>query len=439
MKTQLKLGFAACLTAAFLFSGCQKDDDDVNPSSKKNRHLLSVLCEWTDAGGTHQDIQENTFNDNWNVTLQKRTRIDDGVVTSCIQTENKFNDKGRNIWSLSTYTYNGVIERKDERTIKYNDNGVWEEYQWVYESVDNGKSSEISKYNERGDQTERIVTDNSGSVTLSWEYQYDDNGDKTEIKHYRNGELRQIIKIEYDEKRNTTKTEIYNNNPLDKTEFYKDLSLREKTEYTYEGNTVKSAGESYLPDGTITSTTVGLDVYTDATRNYLKTSTSTTTYSDGSTKTAETKCSYDSNGRQTMREEYENGKLTYKSTDEGNIYFYGYYNYSHDYGEMISSETHKTIYTDSSHGNILSTEETRTDSNGTTVDKSEYIYDNNGNEIGYKRYYNGYLSYEYIDYVYDGNKVTYTEYDYYTQFDSDGDNGQAIHNGTRYFTLIYAD
>ena len=35
----LKLGFAACLTAAFLFSGCSKDD---NESGDQQRLLLSV-------------------------------------------------------------------------------------------------------------------------------------------------------------------------------------------------------------------------------------------------------------------------------------------------------------------------------------------------------------------------------------------------------------
>ena len=426
MKTQLKIGFAACLTAAFLFSGCQKDDDDLNPSIKKDRHLLSVLCEWTDGLGVpHQDIQENTYNDNWDVTLRKRTRIEDGAVISCSQTENKFDDKGRFIGSLYTYTYNGVIETKDERSIKYNENGGQEEYQWVSESIDRGISSEIQKYNERGDLTEEIRTDTSGSHTSSWEYQYNDNGNKTEIKRFDNGELQLIIKIEYDEQGNNTKIENFVDN-----------RLSSKTEYTYEGNTVKTAGESYSSDGTVTSTTVGVKVYTDSKRYNLITSTTTTTYSDGSTHTAETKYSYDSNGNQTMREDYENGKLTYKSTDEGNIHFYAYYIY--DNGEMVPEETKKYIYTDSSRKHLLSSEETRTNSNGTTTHKSEYKYDNNGNEIGYKNYYDGYLSSEYVDYVYDGNKLTYTEYKYYTEFDSNG-NGQAHQYENRYYTLIYAD
>ena len=426
MGKTFKLGFAACLTAAFLFSGCQKDDDDLNPSIKKDRHLLSVLCEWTDGLGVpHQDIQENTYNDNWDVTLRKRTRIEDGAVISCSQTENKFDDKGRFIGSLYTSTYNGVIETKDERSIKYNENGRQEEYQWVSESIDRGISSEIQKYNERGDLTERIVNDNSESYTNTWEYQYNDKGDKTEIKQYCNQELQLIIKIEYDEQGNNTKIENFVDN-----------RLSSKTEYTYEGNTVKTAGESYWPDGTLASSSIGEEVYTDSKRYNLITSTTTTTYSDGSTHTAETKYSYDSNGNQTMCEDYENGKLTYKSTDEGNIHFYGYYNY--DNGELVSSETHKNIYTDSSRKHLLSSEETRTNSNGTTTHKSEYKYDDNGNEIGYKDYYDGYLSSEYVDYVYDGNKLTYTEYKYYTEFDSNG-NGQAHQYENRYYTLIYAD
>ena len=91
-----------------------------------------------------------------------------------------------------------------------------------------------------------------------------------------------------------------------------------------------------------------------------------------------------------------------------------------DNGELVQTSSTKTVYSNS--GKILTRENSE---NGNTT-KSEFTYDDNGNETSYKLYSNGQLNEERKDYVYDRNKVTYTEclYDM---------------NRTYYYTLIYAD
>ncbi|MBO7477067.1 MAG: hypothetical protein J6U04_03945 [Salinivirgaceae bacterium] len=402
--------------AAIVFSGCQNSDDD-KPSSKKQRRLISELCEYTDLSGvSHLKKVECKYDKNGNLTLITVTHSEDGAETSNLKNERKYDDKNREIWALNIFTYNGAVREKEERSTKYSENGGLIESQLARTNIDGSVFSETNKYNERGELLERIVNDNSESYTNSYEYSYNAKGDKSETRYYHNGVLQRITKFEYDGQGNTAKTEVFENN-----------RLSEKTEYTYEGDTVESTEEIYSSDGTVTSSSKSVQVYADPERKNLIKSTTIYTYSDGSKRKSETKNTYDSNGKRTMTETYENERLVYKLVEEGNIYSCDQYSY-YDDGELSYSKTSKTVYVDSNRDYILTSESSQTDHNGTTNEKSVYTYNSDGNVIGCKSYYNGVLSTEATDYVYDGNKATHITYTY----DS---NGYII--VTEYWTLIY--
>lgn len=412
MKNLLKLGVTASLMAAFVFSGCQKNDDD-EPSIKKQRHVQSELCEYTENGVLHQQKTEYAYDAKWNKTLVNNKSVVDGAEVSGFKQEYKYDDNGNEVWYYNISTSNGVATYTEELSRKYDGNGNVIEFQQVRDYNDGSIVSEKFeyKYNEHGDHTEMILTNNSGIITRTWEYQYDNKGNKTNVEEYFNGVLQGKRTIQYDEQGNATKEETYSFN-ISTNEF----CLTSKTEYTYDGNTKNFIEEIYSNDGTENHSVV--IVFTDSKREKIKNQTTKITYTDGRTNNSEEKYSYDNEGHLTLYEWYRNGILISKRGYEGNVSF----NYSYGENGEINNFS-KTIYTDSNREKPLTIE--------TSHSKEEYTYDNDENEIGYKYYINGVLTDENKDYVYDGNKLTYTLLYY------DEENGELYR--TNYYTIIYCE
>lgn len=412
MKNLLKLGVTASLMAAFVFSGCQKNDDD-EPSIKKQRHVQSELCEYTENGVLHQQKTEYAYDAKWNKTLVNNKSVVDGAEVSGFKQEYKYDDNGNEVWYYKISTSNGVATYTEELSRKYDGNGNVIEFQQVRDYNDGSIVSEKFeyKYNEHGDHTEMILTNNSGIITRTWEYQYDNKGNKTNVEEYFNGVLQGKRTIQYDEQGNATKEETYSFN-ISTNEF----CLTSKTEYTYDGNTKNFIEEIYSNDGTENHSVV--IVFTDSKREKIKNQTTKITYTDGRTNNSEEKYSYDNEGHLTLYEWYRNGILISKRGYEGNVSF----NYSYGENGEINNFS-KTIYTDSNREKPLTIE--------TSHSKEEYTYDNDENEIGYKYYINGVLTDENKDYVYDGNKLTYTSLYY------DEENGELYR--TNYYTIIYCE
>lgn len=412
MKNLLKLGVTASLMAAFVFSGCQKNDDD-EPSIKKQRHVQSELCEYTENGVLHQQKTEYAYDAKWNKTLVNNKSVVDGAEVSGFKQEYKYDDNGNEVWYYKISTSNGVATYTEELSRKYDGNGNVIEFQQVRDYNDGSIVSEKFeyKYNEHGDHTEMILTNNSGIFTRTWEYQYDNKGNKTNVEEYFNGVLQGKRTIQYDEQGNATKEETYSFN-ISTNEF----GLTSKTEYTYDGNTKNFIEEIYSNDGTENHSVV--IVFTDSKREKIKNQTTKITYTDGRTNNSEEKYSYDNEGHLTLYEWYRNGILISKRGYEGNVSF----NYSYGENGEINNFS-KTIYTDSNREKPLTIE--------TSHSKEEYTYDNDENEIGYKYYINGVLTDENKDYVYDGNKLTYTSLYY------DEENGELYR--TNYYTIIYCE
>lgn len=416
MKHLFKLGVTASLMAAVVLSGCQKSDDD-KPSSNKQRHVQSELCEYTENGVLHQNKTEYAYDAKWNKTLVNHTSVVDGAEVSSSKNEYKYDDKGNEVWYYRISTDNGVATYTEELSRKYDGNGNVIEFQQVRDYNDGSIVSEKFeyKYNEHGDHTEMILTNNSGIITRTWEYQYDNKGNKTNVEEYFNGVLQGKRTIQYDEQGNATKEETYSFN-ISTNEF----GLTSKTEYTYDGNTKNFIEEIYSNDGTENHSVV--IVFTDSKREKIKNQTTKITYTDGRTNNSEEKYSYDNEGHLTLYEWYRNGILISKRGYEGNVSF----NYSYsETGELNYSS--KTVYTDSNRDKPLTIETIGTNYSS----KIEYTYDNDENEIGFKRYSNGVLVDEIKDYVYDGNKLTYTSLDY------DEETGELYR--TNYYTIIFCE
>ncbi len=384
MKTQLKLGFAACLTAAFLFSGCQNNDDELTPNYKYGK-LLSKSSEYTEDGVLHQNKTEYKYNEKGNVTEETETRLIDGSLYYTGKTEYGFvyDEKGRCTERSQIFTQMGEVTYTQNYSIKYDEEGriIFTEYKDERSNGITYSRIEKYKYNEFGDNIEyEIITDES-KTTQKWEYKYNEQGKKTECEHT----------YEY----------------IDSNE-----NWIEKETFTFTDNTINIVGED-----SFYRKIIGEKIYTED--GHLKSSKRTYTKEDGSIYSTETKYSYDNNGKETLFENYVNGKLTEKHITEGNIETRVTYMYSEN-GELEQTSSTKTVYSNS--GRILTRE---TSENG-HISKDEYTYDENGKETSIKGYYDGELNSENKDYVYDKNKITYTECWYSI-------------NLTTYVTLIYAD
>ncbi|MBR5167094.1 MAG: hypothetical protein IKW86_03385 [Salinivirgaceae bacterium] len=387
MGKTFKLGFAVCLTAAFLFSGCEKNEDDLTPNYKYGK-LLSRTSEYTEDGVLHQNITEYKYDEKGFVTEKNETELIDGGLYYNGKTEYVYiyDEKGRNSERSQIFTQMGEVAYTQNYSIKYDEEGriIFTEYKDERSNGITNSRIEKYKYNEFGDKIEdEIITDES-KITEKWEYKYNEQGKKTGYEHtyeYTDTEENRIIR-------------------------------KRKETVTFSSNTINIVGED-----SFYGKFIGEKIYTES--GQLKSSKGTYTKEDGSIYSTETKYSYDNSGEETLYENYENGKLTEKHITEGNIETRVTNKYS-DNGDLEQTSSTKTVYSNS--GKILTRENSE---NGNTT-KSEFTYDDNGNETSYKLYSNGQLNEERKDYVYDRNKVTYTE----CLFDM---------NRTYYYTLIYAD
>ena len=384
MKNLFKFGFTACVTAAVLFCSCEKNNDEKTPNYKYGK-LLSRTSEYTEDGVLHQNITEYKYDEKGNKSEVNETELIDGGLYYNGKTEYTYmyDEKGRNTGHSQIFTQMGEVAYTQNYSIMYDEEGriIFTEYKAERSNGITNSRIEKYKYNESGDKIEYEITTDESKITEKWEYKYNEQGKKAECEH----------------------TYEYNDS--------NEIWIKKET-ITFTGNTINIVGED-----SFYGKYIGEEIYTED--GHLKSSKRTYTKEDGSVYTTEAKYNYDNNGEETLYENYENGKLTEKHITEGNIETWVTNKYS-DNGDLEQTSSTKTVYSNS--GRILTRE---TSGNG-HISKSEYTYDENGKETSIKGYYDGELNSENKDYVYDKNKITYTEC-WYSM------------NRTTYVTLIYAD
>lgn len=284
--------------------------------------------------------------------------------------ERKYDKNGNAIEELYTKTRNGdVIEEKTSER-KYDDNNRIIEVYSTY-----GDELITYKYDEHGNLVECKTT--STNILTGETYKYNDI-----IEYKYNGEL--IIE----------KTWYYNG------------KIKEKQERSYDKNTISITGKQYGNDVEEKSYTT-VEVYADSEYKQILTSTTKATYFSGLVDSSKCVYEYDNEGNKTFDAYYYNGQLSTQSEwlYDGNAVIYTHQQFTGDIGTF----TTKTVYLNSNHDKILTYEES---ANYNITTKDEYTYDADENLIGEKNYYEGRLIGEKKDYVYDGNTVTYTEYEY---------------------------
>ena len=268
---------------------------------------------------------------------------------------------------------------------KYDDKGRWIEAN--YTNSRNGETlstTQKQKYNEHGDQTEYEYTSGDYSSKDTYEYEYNAEGNKTKRTYYNNGELFNIC------------------------------------EYTYVGDTAKLT--YYDKDGNITNKEAQVFV----TVNNVK-MVKSTIYEDGS---KFVRFFPEIDNKDGFEQYWGNGLLQTKSITviEGNTSTNIYENYNSG-GELISQGTTKYVYTNSDRTDILTYEYTQTNQYGGYKMNTNYTYDEDGNLIGKKDFNDDQLTSEDKDFVYDGKKITYTNYLYHKD--------ETTPYRTSYYTLTY--
>ena len=211
------------------------------------------------------------------------------------------------------------------------------------------------------------------------------------------------MEYEYDEQGNILKYTSYQNE-----------QIKDEREYTYNGNVVNYKGIEYNQEATDSWPYSAKEEY-----EYVNNRKLLKMYENQTEKRLYV---YDKDGNTISYERYANGEVFEKWYYEGNSYYYSLY-----YDNYLV-DSRKIVYTDSKRKQILTEERDNSSQSGGGISLSKYKYDSSGNQIGYVYYVNNKLMKEYKDYVYDGNKVTYTEYSYWCN-----------DSGILYHTLIYAD
>ena len=222
--------------------------------------------------------------------------------------------------------------------------------------------------------TTYIIYDEDGAESYKYEYSYDSEGRETGYKKYEDGDV-------VDEKKN----------------------------YDYTGKLLTYV-TTYITSTGETSTTKYKKIYLDD--NWVRISSEITYAPDGTTEERKSEYTYDSEGRETGYSYYYEKELTEKHKDyvyDGTTVVYYVDKYSS--GSVSSSVKHKKTYIDNNW--IKFSSHIIYEADGTIEkSKTEYTYDSEGREKGYKYYSRGALVSVYRDYTYDGNTVTYY-YDYY--------------------------
>ncbi|MBR5644872.1 MAG: hypothetical protein IKW77_11885 [Salinivirgaceae bacterium] len=193
MKKLFKLGFAASLMAAFVFSGCSKDDDDDEPVNSQNgRRVLSMSCEETLANGeTSSWKQEYKYDEQGRLIKLEITRDGESSIE-----EYKYNKQGDN---TETFT-NGELTQKSEysytgNTVKYTRYSYFE-----------GELMSVTNYtntytdSKRKELKSSAVEMNGGkgnTHTSKKEFSKDKNGN-TVVESYSDGKMEKKWVTEYD-------------------------------------------------------------------------------------------------------------------------------------------------------------------------------------------------------------------------------------------------
>ena len=301
MKNIFKLGFAACLTAAFLFSGCKKDD---NESDDQQRLVLSAETIRKDKVGNIVETKKSEYKyDARGNCIESNTETTDGNGFSRQEkTLKKYDGQGNLIesetyeldllTSKESYTYEGNVETRESTT--YNRGAVLSAHKQVITYTDSNR-----------EKIKSSITTTNFDNTIS------------------------VIRQEntYDKDGNLTETSIFNEND----------ELTQKTVY----NSKNDITQYYYVDGNIDESRSFHLKYTLVSGNKQ---TSQYDYFDGSKKETVSATTYDSENRQTGSESYENGRLVSQMTDfvyNGNVQsFTTYYYY-----DPNSTEPTYTIYT----------------------------------------------------------------------------------------------
>lgn len=284
----LKLGFAACLTAAFLFSGCSKDD---NESGDQQRLLLSVERIQKDKDGniTGTSKTENKYDSQGNCIESNTETTKENGFSQQEKTLKKYDGQG-NLLESETYV-DDVLSSKDIYT--YEGNVETHESTTYLRGTTISSSKQIITYTDSNrDNIKTSVTtmtfDNSTSVT------------KQETSYDKDGKVEMIVTFENDE---LTQRVVFN----------RDVDTQTHYLYFSDGKTDES--KSY----TLTITYSG------------NKQTSLFEYFDGKKVENEKIVTSNSEGRLSGSESYENGRLVRKTTDyvyNGNVESYTIYDYS---------------------------------------------------------------------------------------------------------------
>lgn len=296
----LKLGFAACLTAAFLFSGCSKDD---NESGDQQRLVLSV-----------ERIQKDK----------------DGNITGTSKTENKYDSQGNCIESITETTKENGFSQQEKTLKKYDGQGNLLESETyvddvlsskdIYTYEGNVETHESTTYL-RGttiSSSKQVITytdsnrDNIKTSVTTMNFDNSTSVTKQETSYDKDGKVEMIVTFENDE---LTQRVVFNRDVNTQTHYF----------YFNDGKTDES--KSY----TLTITYSG------------NKQTSQYDYFDGEKEERVLITKHENEGRQSESETYENGRLVSKITDfvyNGKVEsFTTYYYY-----DPNSTEPTMTIY-----------------------------------------------------------------------------------------------
>ena len=290
MKNLCKFGFAASLMAAFMFSGCSKDDDESGVDYSKKRELSESMVIKDDNGDTWSSKIEFKYDSRGNIIENKYTTVDNSGTVTENKYEAKFNEQGDvtetllngQIISKSNYIYD--VNSTKKTVHGYSDGNETSTTYYVEEYADSQKKQIKSS---------TVETKNADGSTQSFSkvvYSYEKDGNVINYESFDgNGQL--IRKIE----------RVYNGN------------VENSTQYEY-------------ADDSVVNTIQTKTVYTDSNREKILTQESTKT-SGNKHKIENT---YDMNGNVIETVEYENDHLQYKSTEyvyDGNTLTYTKYTY----------------------------------------------------------------------------------------------------------------
>jgi hypothetical protein len=213
--------------------------------------------------------------------------------------------------------------------------------------------------------TQYITYDAQGNEASRMEYTYDTEGRETGYKYFSNGTLSQQ---------------------------YRD--------YQYNGRTITCWGDTYT-SGSVSSSVKLQRTYTDI--NWIQIA-QQIQYAANGTEASRMECTYDTEGRESSYKYFLNGKLYSQNRDyqyNGRSITYWYDMYIG--GSIVSGKIQRT-YSDLNW--IQITQQIQYAANGTEASRTEYTYDTEGRETGYKSFGIGPVSYQYRDYQYNGQTIT---------------------------------